>query len=421
MAESAADLRRTLDGWRRSRRFLDYYPSRAFGHALTEWVEALLDDVAPHDPVAALDLLERCITHDAKFFGRADDSDGSIGNAIYRAAEAWVTVAAQSRLDPSDLRRRMVALTDADEYNSRDPILRRANEVLAEPDLRALVALFEARLESAIAAAGRTPPRELDVLIIAGALERLAHALRDPEIFVRATLRYSPDPVPGERERFAKAFLAADQPEAALQWLDASWGYLEASRSALRAEALERLERLDECAPLRRQLFEQVPTALALRAWLAVLPESQRDDARRQAREITMTHRDVRGAVVMFLELEDPESAEATLVARPDRVWGGDYYRLVDAAKVLRKAGRVRGATVIYRALLGGILDGANSTAYGHAAKYWLRLADMAASGVSLAPLGPHAEFAAEIEGRHARKWAFWRRVGEMKASGTWH
>ena len=70
-----------------------------------------------------------------------------------------------------------------------------------------------------------------------------------------------------------------------------------------------------------------------------------------------------------------------------------------------------RGETVVYRALLKGILDRAYARAYGHAARYWARLGEIAGSGVSLLPLPSHEDFEAEIRARHGRKSAFWAYV----------
>jgi hypothetical protein len=70
-----------------------------------------------------------------------------------------------------------------------------------------------------------------------------------------------------------------------------------------------------------------------------------------------------------------------------------------------------RGETVVYRALLKSILDRAYVLAYGHAARYFARLAEIASGGVSLEPLSLHEAFAAEIRARHGRKAAFWAHV----------
>ena len=66
---------------------------------------------------------------------------------------------------------------------------------------------------------------------------------------------------------------------------------------------------------------------------------------------------------------------------------------------------------MVYRALLKGILDRAYARAYGHAARYWARLGEIAGCGISLLPLPSNEEFEAEIRARHGRKAAFWAYV----------
>ena len=49
--------------------------------------------------------------------------------------------------------------------------------------------------------------------------------------------------------------------------------------------------------------------------------------------------------------------------------------------------------------------------AYGHAARYWARLKEIAGSGGSLLPMPSHDALEAEIRVRHRRKTAFWAHV----------
>ncbi|MFN8865554.1 MAG: DUF6880 family protein [Gemmatimonadota bacterium] len=62
------------------------------------------------------------------------------------------------------------------------------------------------------------------------------------------------------------------------------------------------------------------------------------------------------------------------------------------------------------------MLARAESQAYGFAAKYWQRLAELAARRASLAPLVDHAAFVAMVRQQHARKTAFWGRVDSITA-----
>ena len=86
-------------------------------------------------------------------------------------------------------------------------------------------------------------------------------------------------------------------------------------------------------------------------------------------------------------------------------------------AEALRIHQCCRGETAVYRALLKGVLDRAQARAYGHAARYWSRLREIAYTSTDLLPLQSHQDFEAEIRSRHARKVAFWAHVnGERGA-----
>jgi hypothetical protein len=113
----------------------------------------------------------------------------------------------------------------------------------------------------------------------------------------------------------------------------------------------------------------------------------------------------------LLLDIGDDAASESALIAKPERIPGEDYGTLVPLAQALEERQLWVGATAVYRALLNAILARAYARAYGHAARYWLRLQAMAAPGISLAPLEPHAVFADTVRTLHARKVRFWQCV----------
>ena len=283
--------------------------------------------------------------------------------------------------------------------------------LLDEPAQRRLVNLLESQLVQVLESSphGASPP--VEVFRISGALSLLAESLRDPDIKVRASLRYSPKPNPVQRQAFARAYLDADRPADALAWLHDSWDHLDESRQDLLAEALERLGRFAESAPIRQQMFERTLSVFYYQRWLEHLPEAARPEAVAHARQLGLVHDELAAAAALLLELGDAAAAEARLLADPGRLDGNQYATLVPLAKALRAHECPRGETVVYRALLKGILDRAYARAYGHAARYWSRLRDIADGGIGLLPLQSHADFEAEIRARHGRKAAFWAHV----------
>lgn len=405
----AAGFKKTLSGWRRSTRFHGYREAREFGRMLDGWLDQVARELLPKDPPGALSLFEAFIEGDAAWFDHADDSDGVIGDAVRAACRHWLQAAARCETPCDVWPERLLKLHEADQYGAREELLRPADLLLDEPAQRGLVARLEQQLSQALDASPRrekSPPFE--VFRISAALSLLAESLRDPDISVRASLRYRPNPNPVQRQAFARAYLDADRPADALRWLQDPWGHLEDSRHDLLADALERLGRFKESSPIRQRMFERTLSDHDFERWLEHLPEAARSDAIAHARQLALAHDDLAAAATLLLSLGDAAAAEDRLLAEPGRIDGNEYGSLLPLAKALRTHECPRGETVVYRALLKGILDRANARAYGHAARYWARLGEIASSGVELLPLPSHEDFEAEIRGRHARKVAFW-------------
>lgn len=411
----AAEFKKSLSRWKRSTRFYPYREAREFAAMLRSWLDQVARELLPKHPEAALSLFEAFIAADATWFEHADDSDGVIGQAVRAACRYWLQAAARCESSPAAWSRRLIEFFEGDGYGAREDLLRCADQVLDERSLRALVDHFDARLVRALESAPRRgrPPREISRDSTAIAL--LAKALRDPDIEVRATLRSSPDPNSMQRQAFAQAYLDAGRPADALVWLQDSWEHLDGSRRDLLAEALERLGRFDESVPIRQSVFEQTLSDFHFQRWLAHVPESKRDDAVAHARRLALTHANLTAAATLLLQLGDATAAEARLVSEREHVEGLFYGSLLPLAKALRAHECLRGETVVLRALLTDILDRADARAYGHAARYWVRLSQIAEGGVDLQPLEPHEEFAAGIRARHKRKSSLWARVSDTR------
>ncbi len=407
----AAGFRKTLSGWRRSTKFYGYREAREFGRMLDGWLEQVARELLPKDPAAALALFEDFIEADAAWFDRADDSDGVIGDAVGAACRHWLQAAARCETPRDDWPERLLKLYQADQYGARDELLRRADLLLDESAQRGLVARLESQLSQALGVSPGAESPSMEVFQVSGALSLLAESLRDPDVKVRASLRYSPNPNAVQRQAFVRAYLDADRPADALAWLQDSWGQLEDSRQDLMADALERLGRFEQSSPIRKRMFERTLSDFYFQRWLEHLPEPARAEAVAHARQLALRHDDLTAAATLLLQLGDADAAEGRLLAEPGRVDGNQYGSLVPLVRTLRAHDCRRGETVVYRALLKGILERAYARAYGHAARYWARLGEIAGSGVSLLPLPSHEDFEAEIRARHGRKPAFWAYV----------
>lgn len=415
----AAGFKKTLAVWRRSTKFHGYRESREYGRMLEAWLDQVANELAPKDPPAAVALFESFIEFDSTWFEHADDSDGAVGDAVRAACRHWLQTAALCESPADAWPARLMKLFLADEYGARDELLRRANLLLDEPALRTSVAQFEAGMDAALIGGTQAKGQSPNVYKMSAALSLLSEALGDPDVKVRAVLRYSPDPNPVQRQSFAQAYLDADRAEDALHWLQGSWGHMEGGRQSLLADALERLGRFEDSLPIRKQMFERSPVVFYLQRWLEHLPLAGRAAAQAHAREVAISHADPVAAATILLELGDVEAAEARMLAEPARIDGNNYPALVPLAKDFRAHECWLGETVVYRALLCGILERGYARAYGHGARYLARLREVANSGVGLMPLQSHEAFEAEIRLRHGRKSAFWAHVNGKREAAS--
>lgn len=223
----AADFRKTLAVWRRSKKFYSYRESCAFGLELERWLMQVGSELGPKDPAAALALFESFIESDASWFERADDSDGCIGDAMRCACEQWLEAARRCESPPDEWPPRIVALYRADEYGGREALLRHADLLLGVDGLRLLVAEFESEMAQALSTAVGLHTRAglpSGVYRLSGALNLLSEALHDPDVLVRSVCSYSPQPNGLQKESFVVAYLKEDRAEDAMRWLEDSWG-----------------------------------------------------------------------------------------------------------------------------------------------------------------------------------------------------
>ena len=410
----AAGFKKTLTAWKRASSFLGYREAREFGIELEAWLGQVERELMPKNPAAAVDLAQAFIQCDAVFFNRADDSNGVVGDAVRAGCRLWLQAAARCESPPHEWPDRLDALAAGDEYGAREELYRRADLLLGEAALRALVGRHMARLATIVAepcadGAARTAP--VGTYKISATLSLLAQALRDPDVLVAAVRLHSPTPHATQMQGFAQAYIEYGRPADALPWLEPSWGHLNGTRERLRAQAFSQLGRHAESAAILKTVFEERLDVHDLKAWLAELPPAQQTAAITHARGLAVKHDDPVTAAMLLVEIGEHELAEAALLAAPQGIRGEDYAWLAPLAKALEAHQCWIGATAVYRALLDAILKRAYAPAYGHAYRHWQCLEVIAAKGTDWGPLQTHEAYVAEIRRQHARKLSFWAYV----------
>lgn len=221
-----------------------------------------------------------------------------------------------------------------------------------------------------------------------------------------------------QKQDFVLRYLDANRPADALRWLEDSTDWHEHTRMRLLAQTLKCLGQTDRSAPVQQQVFEGTLRVEDFRTWMEHLPPRAHPDAMARARQLALDHDDPVSAARLLADLGCWDDAERALVAEHSRIEGRDYGVLVPLAKALQDRRCWRGATAVYRALLDAILAKAYAPAYRHGARYWHRLAAVAAQAGSVLPLQSHEDYIGAIRKRHARKVAFWAQVSKAEVEG---
>ena len=260
---------------------------------------------------------------DEWFFEQADDSDGAIGDAIRAGCSLWLRAAkAHPNQEVAEWIDRVYGLVTADEYGTREALLRHSGLLFDEPSLRGLANRFEADLEKALRVRSTAKGRDFGVFKAAGAIGLIADALRDPALYAQTTLRHSPNPNPLQKQHFAERYIRYGRPAEALAWLKGKWDCWEPDRQRLLAETYAALGDTARLQAARRAVFDRTGSPSDFEAWRESLTPDARPRAAAVARERAETLEDpVAGAQLLFA-ISDDQAAEALLVARHTGVDG---------------------------------------------------------------------------------------------------
>jgi hypothetical protein len=195
---------------KRGRRFIEYRESNAFALEL----ESILEDIdtLAESPRQGVELVATFIQTDNAVLGRADDSNGSIGD-VYRifACDSFVRHASQCE-DREWLYNIVLKLYAKDEYGVRDSVIANAAGFLPESYLRRMVDEFWSL--------GDREPNEYKRYHWYGAIEDIARQLKDPPLFEKACRAMRPQLSTAAHRDIAEVYFECGYPLVALQWLD---------------------------------------------------------------------------------------------------------------------------------------------------------------------------------------------------------
>ncbi len=357
----AATLADRLGAIEDDRRFFDNRDSGVLADALDHVRKAVMTELLPRQPRAAVALFDRFLRLDQSVFARTDDADGFIGD-VFRSAvadfgRAWLSV---SDRDPVALAELVFSLFSEDDCGVRDDIIPAFKDALGAVGLDALERLIRRRRDPLAVATGN--PWQPDLI---RALIEIAEARGDLDGFIALHRLAGTEDV--AVKDICERLVAAGRLDEALDRVERTkipdWQQSDVDR--LRVEILERLGRHQEAQALRRDLFARTLSSSVLDDYLAWLPEAERPAAWTGAVELARRHDDVHGALVLLLRLDPAAAAE--LVHQRSQELNTHLYRVLRPAAERLSDSQPLAALLIYRRLADGVLDGKQMHFYDYA------------------------------------------------------
>ena len=402
----------------RGRKFIDYRMSTDFARNLDDIVADIESGLLASSPKHAFDLMTKFLATSHQVFERIDDSSGEIGG-VYResvllwlaAAEAWKdSTTAGAKINWLE---RVYDLYLENDYGVYDTLLPNSGMVLDHDQLSQLAWRYESELRQAL----KNPVEEVGRFNMAAshsgvALGAVAEALKDPELYERATTIDSPNLNELQKADIIRMYLHFNQADEALRWLNTPWDVrFEQDRLGLLDEAHSQKGDVGELKETRFQRYQRDKTYASFMHYVDLLNENEKQTARTKAIELAEQGEILEDNIDMLLCLDEAECAQQLVLANPEDVANCYYETLIKLAKKFEQQQCWLAATACYRGLVWDILNQARYKAYSHAARYYKKLAQLSVDIQRYTPLDDHAEFIKQLDAVHGRKSSFWQRV----------
>ena len=405
-------IRKRIASIKRGRKFIDYRASFDFAREL----EALLADIEigllEHSPSHAFDLVDRFLATVESVFNRLDDSSGSVGDVYRQAVLLWMKAAKGWQDANVDWLERIYELNEQNDYGVLDPLLPNAHLLLTPEQLKQLAWRYESELRKSLETIEEGERINYLTLDKGVAMGKIADALRDPVLYERSVLIYSPQPNNRQMKSICEKYLLYEQPASAMRYLSQAW------ESSFEHDRLELLDRTcvmigdrEQLKGIRFRLFQISRSYTSFSHYLEVLNEDEKEKACSSAIKQAEQGGDIVLSTDLLLNLGESERAQVLVLTRYHELAGYFYERLQRLAMAFEKAECNLAATACYRLLLLGILEEARTKTYGHGVRYFKKLEELAKRVNVFKPLPTHQGYLEQLHSAHGRKRSFWARL----------
>ena len=399
------NLKSSLSALKRSRRFVRWGGSATLARELRELLQQIGDQV--DDAQAGCTLVADFYTTDRSVFDRCDDSSGHVGDVYrYDACELFVCYAKRCT-DKPWLAKLILKTSLKDDYGVRDALVNSAAEFLPEAQLRWLIDQYQ---QLAAEEADEFSRRHWFYQV-----ESLARQLKDAPLFEQARRSaWGDDPGTAACVDIARVYLECGDEQTALAWLEripADESFQQQERDELLLAIYDRQGDKQRQAEVARRSFRRQRSRSGFERWIGIVGDAQHADLLDQEVQFILNAPRLSLSDAAFLTaMEQWDAAESYLQTRAEQLNGDHYQFLLPLAETFESLARPLTASLLYRALLDSILRRAQTTTYGHGARYLRKLALMAKTVSDWRDIEPHTVYVEQLRRQHGRKTSFWGR-----------
>lgn len=367
-------------------------------------LRSLVDDLEAYalPPEIGLELVGDFFACDEAIMERCDDANRVVETVFTDSLTRLFHSYAKNVVDRELVMQYLINLSLVDYYGVRDALIRRAQESLSDEEIRMLIERFES-LDG-----GRIPAS--CSLTLSNMASTLAAQLYDIKLYQRIILNTFGTLHQNALFTLAEMHIARQEFEEAQGRLEEirPGGYNH-RRNLLLREAHQGLGDTQRVIALCKESFDHSKSKEDFEALVAAAGEDLRQQIlESEVAKIEANHLFQLRDLGFLIDTRRFESAERYLLSRADQVDGDQFRSLSPAAETLLAAGRLLGATLLFRRLLESILRRGHVKAYVHGIDFLFVLDDLEMKTKGWGPLEEHSVFKAALYAQHKQKRSFW-------------
>jgi hypothetical protein len=407
--ENVQRFKKKLSGLKSSGRFIDWRGAAGFTRELEMLLQNLKAGV--DDPLTGAQMVASFFENDNVIFEMCDDSNGSIGDVFRHDAKDLFVDYASRCANKDRVVEIILKVNKKDNYSVRHSLIDCAVDCLPEESIRKMIITLQQWADSE----NEEYYKRHHLILI----ESLARQIKDAKLFEQTRIASWGKLSTAAFIDIARVYLESKDIETSHSWLkkvpkgDTFQAY---ERDKLLLEIYQKQGNSEKLTELLSHKLRSSHSVENLQALLDVIGHSKREDVITE--EVLQILKNKRFCVLdagFLIEVGKLNEAEEYIVKRVEQIDGNLYGSLIPLAEKLELENRDLAASLIYRSLLGSVLQRGYTKAYPHGIRYLKTLDKLSMDIDDWKNNSHHEAFKEQIMQDHGRKHSFWSKYEGKK------